>query len=138
MLAVGSFGLLLSLTLGSHLGQGDVKGKIIHGEHPKCIQAAFAYQLPEDGVQTKFSDPHRIYLVRILSEDQKHLIALEAVCPNDGKKPNWLASDQRFKCPHCGSGFRRDGSWFEGFEAPSARRSLKRLAIKVDKNGAWK
>lgn len=53
------------------------------------------------------------------------LYALQAICTHLGCPPNWLASDQKFKCPCHGSGFRISGINFEG----PAPRPLERFRI---------
>ncbi|MGH7363379.1 MAG: ubiquinol-cytochrome c reductase iron-sulfur subunit, partial [Candidatus Methylomirabilales bacterium] len=48
-----------------------------------------------------------------------------AICTHLGCTPNWLKAENKFKCPCHGSGFKRDGTNFEG----PAPRPLDRIKI---------
>ena len=57
--------------------------------------------------------------------------ALLAICTHLGCTPNWLSAENKFKCPCHGSGFKRDGTNFEG----PAPRPLDRIKIEVGPDG---
>lgn len=59
------------------------------------------------------------------------IYALRTVCTHLGCTPNWLTSEQKFKCPCHGSGFRMTGINFEG----PAPRPLERYFIAVADDG---
>jgi Rieske Fe-S protein len=55
------------------------------------------------------------------------LIALSAVCPNEGCLLKWVGVNNRFECPCRGDKFQLDGTWIEEM----ARRDMDRLTIWV-------
>ena len=57
--------------------------------------------------------------------------ALITTCTHLGCTPNWLASENKFKCPCHGSGFYRSGVNFEG----PAPRPLERARITLADDG---
>ncbi|HLE36364.1 MAG TPA: Rieske 2Fe-2S domain-containing protein, partial [Candidatus Acidoferrales bacterium] len=57
--------------------------------------------------------------------------AILAVCTHLGCTPYWLNTENKFKCPCHGSGFRRTGINFEG----PAPRSLERVKIALADDG---
>ncbi len=92
-------------------------------------------------VSDKFIPSQRVWIIK--QQDGtggNQLVALLAICTHLGCTPRWLATDNKFKCPCHGSGFRgfdlergRDitGVHFEG----PAPRPLERLKIWVDAAG---
>lgn len=84
-----------------------------------------------DKVYERFKQSHGVWLVRLIEDGQDRLVALAAVCTHLGCTPNWLAAEQRFKCPCHGTGFHRDGVNFEG----PAPRPLERCRIYLDAAG---
>ena len=56
------------------------------------------------------------------------VVAVSTICTHLGCIPNWLANDQKFKCPCHGSGFQVTGMNFEG----PAPRPLERYRIYLD------
>ena len=56
------------------------------------------------------------------------MYALITVCTHLGCTPNWLPSQNKFKCPCHGSGYYKTGVNFEG----PAPRPLERAKIYVD------
>ena len=66
-----------------------------------------------------------------LVHDAGRFYALIAVCTHLGCTPNYLASEDKFKCPCHGSGFRLTGINFEG----PAPRPLERAAIGLADDG---
>ncbi|MEK7865120.1 MAG: Rieske 2Fe-2S domain-containing protein [Planctomycetota bacterium] len=68
-----------------------------------------------------------VWMVR----DEKSIFALSTVCTHLGCTPNWLAAEQKFKCPCHGSGFYKTGINFEG----PAPRPLERYRIVMSDDG---
>ncbi len=66
-----------------------------------------------------------------LGPTQPKLVAVSVVCTHLGCIPQWLAGDERFKCPCHGSGFTIAGVNFEG----PAPRPLERFGIELDADG---
>jgi cytochrome b6-f complex iron-sulfur subunit len=83
------------------------------------------------GVDERFKETNGVWLVRTPSDPlsgrtgAEGLFALSTTCTHLGCIPNWLAADQKFKCPCHGSGFRQSGMNFEG----PAPRPLERFRI---------
>ena len=86
------------------------------------------------GVDERWKDRFGVWLVRT-PEDAVHDVsgfyALISVCTHLGCTPNYLAAEQKFKCPCHGSGFRLTGINFEG----PAPRPLERAAISLADDG---
>ena len=91
----------------------------------------FAIGLPDDygeGVDERFKDRFGVWVVRTDSDythEAPGFYALISVCTHLGCTPNWLSSENKFKCPCHGSGFRPTGINFEG----PAPRPLERARI---------
>jgi cytochrome b6-f complex iron-sulfur subunit len=86
------------------------------------------------GVDERWKDKFGVWLVRTaddLVHDASGFYALIAVCTHLGCTPNYLASEDKFKCPCHGSGFRLTGINFEG----PAPRPLERAAIGLADDG---
>jgi len=75
-------------------------------------------------VDERWKDKYGVWIVR----NEENIYALITVCTHLGCTPNWLASQNKFKCPCHGSGFYRTGMNFEG----PAPRPLERAKISVD------
>lgn len=90
-------------------------------EPPSTFRAGKLGDYPEPGVYLQHK-PKGVWIVR-LSTGQ--LVALSTICTHLGCIPNWLPTDQKFKCPCHGSGFYQDGVNFEG----PAPRPLERYKI---------
>ena len=96
-------------------------------EPPQHFKAGF----PADygmGVDERWKDKFGVWIVRTpddLVQDRSGFYALIAVCTHLGCTPNYLAAEDKFKCPCHGSGFRLTGINFEG----PAPRPLERAAI---------
>ena len=89
----------------------------------------FKIGCPEDfglGVDTRFKT-QGVWIVRTKEE----FYALSTVCTHLGCTPNWLAAEQKFKCPCHGSGFYSSGMHFEG----PAPRPLERHKIGLAPDG---
>jgi len=88
----------------------------------------FKAGLPNDysvgEVDERWKEKYGIWIVRT----EEMMYALITVCTHLGCTPNWLASQNKFKCPCHGSGYYRTGVNFEG----PAPRPLERAKIYVD------
>lgn len=93
-------------------------------EAPSRFRAGRLLDYPEDKVYTTFKVSHQVWIIR----RRGVMFALSTTCTHLGCIPNWLAGDQKFKCPCHGSGFRMDGVNFEG----PAPRPLERVKIGLD------
>lgn len=94
---------------------------------PKTV---FKIGYPSDfglGVNTKFQKDYRIWVVRSPSE----LFVIYAKCTHLGCTPDWIASENKFKCPCHGSGYDSDGINFEG----PAPRPMDRAKVELDPTG---
>ena len=91
----------------------------------------FTIGFPEDygqGVDERFKDKFGVWVVRTdndYTNEASGFYALISVCTHLGCTPNWLSSENKFKCPCHGSGFRPSGINFEG----PAPRPLERARI---------
>ena len=96
-------------------------------EAPQSFKAGFPdeYQIGE--VDTRWTDAFGVWIIR----EPAGFYALIAVCTHLGCTPNWLASENKFKCPCHGSGFYRTGVNFEG----PAPRPLERARIVLAEDG---
>ncbi len=79
------------------------------------------------GVDNRFKDEHRVWIVR----NDQGFYALSTICTHLGCTPNWLQSEQKFKCPCHGSGYYITGINFEG----PAPRPLERFNITIADDG---
>ena len=75
-------------------------------------------------VDERWKDKYGIWIVRT----EELMYALITVCTHLGCTPNWLPSQNKFKCPCHGSGYYRTGVNFEG----PAPRPLERAKIFID------
>lgn len=78
-------------------------------------------------VDERFKASYGCWIVR---EDTGFYV-LSTVCTHLGCTPNWLASDQKFKCPCHGSGFLKSGINIEG----PAPRPLERYKVMRAEDG---
>jgi cytochrome b6-f complex iron-sulfur subunit len=78
-------------------------------------------------VDTRWKDAFGVWIVR----NAEGFYALIAVCTHLGCSPNWLAAENKFKCPCHGSGFYMSGVNFEG----PAPRPLERASIVLADDG---
>ena len=78
-------------------------------------------------VSERFKKKHGVWIVR----DSEKLFALSTICTHLGCTPNWLANENKFKCPCHGSGYYKTGINFEG----PAPRPLERFKIFLSPEG---
>jgi cytochrome b6-f complex iron-sulfur subunit len=93
-------------------------------------KTTFRIGFPSDfgfGVDTKFQNAHRIWVVR----NTEGIFVIYAVCTHLGCTPDWKASENKFKCPCHGSGYDPEGVNFEG----PAPRPMDRAHVEIDPEG---
>jgi len=79
------------------------------------------------GVDERFKQSNRIWVVR----QPDKLFVVAAKCTHLGCTPNWIESENKFKCPCHGSGYDMEGRNFEG----PAPRPMDRTHIELDAEG---
>jgi cytochrome b6-f complex iron-sulfur subunit len=96
-------------------------------EPPQSFKIGFPAEFNVGDVDTRFKDAYGVWVVR----EPEGFYALIAVCTHLGCSPNWLAAENKFKCPCHGSGFYRSGVNFEG----PAPRPLERARVVLADDG---
>ncbi len=97
-------------------------------EPPSTVKVGYPSEYGEVGtVYTQWKQKWGFWLVR----NAEGIYALSTACTHLGCTPNWLAMEQKFKCPCHGSGFHRSGINFEG----PAPRPLERFRIVLADDG---
>ena len=79
------------------------------------------------GVDERWKEKFGVWVVR----NTDSIYALVAVCVHLGCTPNWLAAQNKFKCPCHGSGYDSEGVNFEG----PAPRPMDRAEITLAPDG---
>ena len=96
-------------------------------EPPQSFKIGFPEEFSPNSVDIRFKKEFNAWIVR----DDESIFALSTVCTHLGCTPNWLTTDNKFKCPCHGSGFRMTGINFEG----PAPRPLERFKIGISDDG---
>jgi cytochrome b6-f complex iron-sulfur subunit len=96
-------------------------------EPPQSFKIGFPGEFNVGEVDVRYKDAFGVWVVR----EPQGFYALIAVCTHLGCSPNWLAAENKFKCPCHGSGFYRSGMNFEG----PAPRPLERARIVLADDG---
>ena len=96
-------------------------------EPPQSFKAGFPSEYNVGEVDVRYKDAFSVWIVR----EPEGFYALIAIRTHLGCSPNWLATENKFKCPCHGSGFYRDGVNFEG----PAPRPLERARIVLADDG---
>jgi len=96
-------------------------------EPPQSFKAGFPSEYNVGEVDVRWKDQFGVWIVR----EPDQFYALIAVCTHLGCSPNWLPTENKFKCPCHGSGFYRSGVNFEG----PAPRPLERARIVLADDG---
>ena len=96
-------------------------------EPPQEFKAGFPAEFTVDAVDTRYTASHAVWIVR----ESTGFYVLSTVCTHLGCTPNWLQSDEKFKCPCHGSGFIKSGVNVEG----PAPRPLERFKITLAEDG---
>lgn len=106
-------------------------------EPPQQFKVGFPTDFQVGEVSIGFKDRFGIWVIR----NDEGFYALITVCTHLGCTPNWLATENKFKCPCHGSGFRGidPGKPYPGiaginFEGP-APRPLERFKIGLAEDG---
>jgi cytochrome b6-f complex iron-sulfur subunit len=79
------------------------------------------------GVDERFKQSHRVWVVR----RPDRLFVIFGRCTHLGCTPNWVESENKFKCPCHGSGYDIEGINFEG----PAPRPMDRAQVELDAEG---
>jgi cytochrome b6-f complex iron-sulfur subunit len=93
-------------------------------EPPTRFKVGRPDDFPAGVVDERFKETRGVWVVN----QEGRLYALIAICTHLGCPPNWLAEQNKFKCPCHGSGYYKNGVNFEG----PTPRPLERAAIEVD------
>ena len=96
-------------------------------EPPQEFKAGFPSEFSIDAVDTRFKASHGVWIIR----EAEGFYVLSTVCTHLGCTPNWLAADEKFKCPCHGSGFIKSGVNVEG----PAPRPLERYKVTFAEDG---
>jgi cytochrome b6-f complex iron-sulfur subunit len=97
----------------------------------------FKVGLPTDfgmGVDERFKESMGVWIVRTNDDYVQHaggFYVIISTCTHLGCTPNYLAAENKFKCPCHGSGFRLTGINFEG----PAPRPLERARVVLAEDG---
>ena len=101
-------------------------------EPPSTIKVGVPSNFEKDEVSERRKAEWGFWIVRSDYYDGLDKIyALSTICTHLGCPPNWLASEQKFKCPCHGSGYYISGVNFEG----PAPRPLERFKIVLGDDG---
>ena len=101
-------------------------------EPPSTIKVGAPGNFEKGEVSERWKAEWGFWIVRSDYYDSLDKIyALSTVCTHLGCPPNWLASEQKFKCPCHGSGYYISGVNFEG----PAPRPLERFKIALGDDG---
>ncbi len=101
-------------------------------EPPSTIKIGLPSNYDPEDVNDRFKAEWGFWVVRSAKYNGTDIIyALQSVCTHLGCPPNWLASEQKFKCPCHGSGFYISGINFEG----PAPRPLERFKVALADDG---
>lgn len=93
-------------------------------------KSTFQIGYPSDfgyGVDTRFQQKYRIWVVR----NTEGIFVIYARCTHLGCTPDWVESENKFKCPCHGSGYDSEGHNFEG----PAPRPMDRARVDLDAEG---
>ena len=101
-------------------------------EPPSTIKIGLPTNYDPEDVSDRFKAEWGFWVVRSTKYNGTDIIcAIQSVCTHLGCPPNWLASEQKFKCPCHGSGFYISGINFEG----PAPRPLERFKVALADDG---
>lgn len=101
-------------------------------EPPSTLKVGEPASYDPNDVNERFKAEGGFWIVRSNRYNGQDIIyALQSVCTHLGCPPNWLANEQKFKCPCHGSGFYITGINFEG----PAPRPLERFKVTLADDG---
>src|SRR5438477_6039736 len=92
-------------------------------EPPSSFKAGYPSDYQVGEVDERWKEKFQIWVVR----NTEMTYALITICTHLGCIPNWLAAQNKFKCPCHASGYYRSGINFEG----PTPRPLERAAISI-------
>ena len=96
-------------------------------EPPTSFKAGLPSDYEAGVVDERWKEKFGVWMVRTV----EGIYALSTTCTHLGCTPNWLAGENKFKCPCHGSGFYKTGINFEG----PAPRPLERYRISLAEDG---
>ncbi|PIW64257.1 MAG: Rieske (2Fe-2S) protein, partial [Candidatus Omnitrophica bacterium CG12_big_fil_rev_8_21_14_0_65_50_5] len=96
-------------------------------EPKQSFRAGYPDDYAVGEVSERFKDQYGVWIVR----ESDRIYALAAICTHLGCTPNWMQTEQKYKCPCHGSGFYKNGINFEG----PAPRPLERYKITLNDDG---
>jgi cytochrome b6-f complex iron-sulfur subunit len=96
-------------------------------EPPTAWKAGYPSEYSVNSVSSRWMNTHRCWIVRW----PDGLFAILAICTHLGCTPLWLAGENKYKCPCHGSGYRMDGTNFEG----PAPRPMEHIYIALADDG---
>ena len=101
-------------------------------EPPSTVKVGLPTNFEPESVSERFKADFGFWIVRSTRYNGEDIIyAIQSVCTHLGCPPNWLAAEQKFKCPCHGSGFYVSGINFEG----PAPRPLERFKVTLADDG---
>lgn len=101
-------------------------------EPPSTVKVGVVSDFAKEDVSDRWKAEWGFWIVRTERYNGEDIIfALQSVCTHLGCPPNWLAGEQKFKCPCHGSGFYISGVNFEG----PAPRPLERFRVATADDG---
>ncbi len=101
-------------------------------EPPSTVKIGLPSNYDPESVDDRFKAEWGFWVVRSTRYNGQDIIyIIQSVCTHLGCPPNWLASEQKFKCPCHGSGFYISAINFEG----PAPRPLERFKVTVADDG---
>jgi len=99
----------------------------VNFEPPAVFRTAPVEKFGKDTVDESWKETNAVWIVNT----EGRIIAISTVCTHLGCTPNWLSSENKFKCPCHGSGYYMNGVNFEG----PTPRPLERFHVRVDDLG---
>ncbi len=96
-------------------------------EPPTSFKAGFPSDYEIGKVDERWKEKFGVWIMRV----PEGIYALSTICTHLGCTPNWLDTENKFKCPCHGSGFYKTGINFEG----PAPRPLERYRISFAEDG---
>ena len=93
-------------------------------EKPQLFPTAPPAKFSPSSVEESWKESNAVWMVNV----DGRIIAISTVCTHLGCTPNWLNSENKFKCPCHGSGYYMNGVNFEG----PTPRPLERFRVFVD------
>jgi cytochrome b6-f complex iron-sulfur subunit len=96
-------------------------------EPPTEFRTKLKEQFAKDTVDQSWKESNAVWMV----DTEGGIIAISTVCTHLGCTPNWLESENKFKCPCHGSGYYMNGVNFEG----PTPRPLERFRVYVGPDG---